>query len=101
MKRRTTGFLMAVVAVVTSVLVLLQSEKPRRFLQARFEQVRGVLPGPEQARRSAQHLATRVSHLARDAKGTTEQAVSKVKQTGSDLAEKAKQLTAVGKQDER
>ena len=101
MNRRITGLLMAVVAVGTSLIVLLRAEKPRRFLQARVAQVRGVLPGPEQARWSAQHLATRVSHLARDAKGTTEQAMNKVKQTGSDLAEKAKQLTAVGKHDGR
>ncbi len=101
MNRRITGLLMAVVAVGTSLIVLLRSEKPRRFLQARFEQVRGVLPGPEQVRGSAQQLATRVSHLASDAKGTTEQAMNKVKQTGSDLAEKAKQLTAVGNHDRR
>jgi hypothetical protein len=101
MNRRTTGLLMAVVAVGTSLIVLLRSEKPKRFLQERFEQVRGVLPGPEQVRRSAQQLATGVSHLARDAKGTTEQAMNKVKHTGSDLAEKAKQLTAVGNHDGR
>lgn len=101
MNRRIIGLLTAVVAVGTSLIVLLRSEKPRRFLQARFEQVRGVLPGPEQVRGSAQHLATRVTHLARDAKGTTEQAMDKVKQTGSDLAEKAKHLTAAGKQDGR
>ena len=101
MNRRITGLLMAVVAVGTSLVVLLRSEKPRRFLQARFEQVRGVLPRPEQVRGSAQHLATRVTHLASDAKGTTEQAMNKVKQTGSDLAEKAKQLTVVGKQNGR
>ncbi len=101
MNRRITGLLMAVVAVGTSVIVFLRAEKPRRFLHARFEQVRGVLPGPEQVRRSAQHLAARVSHLARDARGTTEQTMHKVKQTGSELAEKAKQLTAVGSQDGR
>ena len=101
MNRRITGLLVAVVAVGTSVIVLLRAEKPRRFLQARFEQVRGVLPGPEQVRRSTQHLATRVTHLASDAKGTTEQAMNKVKQTGSDLAEKAKQLTPVGNQNGR
>ena len=101
MNRRITGLLMAVVAVGTSLIVLLRAEKPRRFLQARVAQVRGVLPAPEQARRSAQHIVTRVSHLASDAKGTTEQAMNKVKQTGSDPAEKAKQLTAVGKQDGR
>src|SRR5260221_10831247 len=101
MNRRMTGLLMAVVAGGSSLIVLLRAEKPRRFLQARFEQVRGVLPGPEQAWRSDQHLATRVSHLASDAKGTAEEAMNKVKHTGSDLAEKAKQLTAVGKQDGR
>ncbi len=92
---------MAVVAVGTSLFVLLRSEKPKHFLQARLEQVRGVLPGPEQIWGSAQHLATHVTHLASDAKGTTEQAMNKVKQTGSDLAEKAKHLTVVGKQDGR
>ena len=101
MNRRITGLLMAVVAVGTSLIVLLRLEKPRRFLQARFEQVRGVLPGPEQVRESAEQLATRVSRLTSDAKGTTEQAMNKVKHTGSDLAEKAKQLTAVGNHDGR
>jgi hypothetical protein len=46
-------------------------------------------------------MAQRVSHLTDDAKGTTEQAMHKVKQTGSDLAEKAKQLTAVGNRNGR
>ena len=101
MNRRITGLLIAVVAVGTSLIVLLRAEKPRRFLQARFEQVRDVLPEPEQVRQSAQHMATRVSHLASNAKGTTEQAMSKVKYTGSDLAEKAKQLTLVGNQNGR
>ena len=96
MNRRITGLLVGVVAVVTSLIVLLRAEKPRRYLQARFEQVRGILPGPKRVRRSAQQIATRVSHLANDAKGTTEQAINKAKHTGSDLAEKAKQLTAVG-----
>lgn len=101
MNRKATGLLVAVVAVVTSLVVVLRAEKPRRYLQARFEQVRGALPEPRQIRRSAQHLATRVSHLTHDARGSTEQAIKKVKQTGSDLAEKAKQLTAVGSQDGR
>jgi hypothetical protein len=92
---------MAVVTVVTSLIVLLRAEKPRRFLQARVKQVRGALPGPEQVRQSAQQVATRVSHLASDAKGTTQQAMTKVKHTGTDLAEKAKQLTLVGNQNGR
>ncbi|HKF38086.1 MAG TPA: hypothetical protein VKB35_14420 [Ktedonobacteraceae bacterium] len=101
MNRKITGLLMAVVAVGTSLIVLLRAEKPRRFLQARVEQMRAALPEPQQARRSAHQVATRVSHLASDAKGTTGQAMNKVKQTGSDLAEKAKQLTLVGKQNGR
>jgi hypothetical protein len=100
MNRRTTGFLMAVVAVLTSLIVLLRVEKPRRFLQARFEQARGVLPGSKPARRSARRIATRVSHLASDVKGTTEQTLNKVRHAGSDLAEKAKQRVAVGSRDE-
>ena len=96
MNRRNTGFLMAVVAVLTSLVVLLRAEKPRRFLRARFEQVRGAFPGPKQTRRSAQHLATRVSHLGSSMKGTTEQAMNKVKHAGGEMAEKAKQLIPVG-----
>ena len=92
---------MAVVAVVTSMIVLLRAEKPRRFLQARVEQVRSALPGPQQVRQSARQVATRVSHLASNAKGTTQQAMNKAKDTGSDLAEKAKQLTPVGKRNGR
>ena len=101
MNRKIAGLLMAVVAVGTSLIVLLRAEKPRRFLQARIEQVRGALPEPEQVRQSAQQVATRVSHLAGGAKGTTQQAMDKVKQTGSDLAEKAKQLTPVGNRNGR
>src|SRR5260370_33726639 len=96
MNRRTTGLLVAVVAVVTSLIVLLRAEKPRRYLQARFEQVRGDLPEPEQVRRTAQQLATRVSHLANDAQGTTEQAFNKVRQSGRDRAEKAKKRDSRG-----
>lgn len=101
MNRKTTGFFMAVVAVLTSVIVLLRAEKPRRFLRARFEQARSVLPGPKQAQQSARHMATRVSHLASDVKGTSQQAMHKVKHAGGNLTEKAKQLMAVGSRDER
>jgi hypothetical protein len=101
MNYRTAGFLVGVVAVVASLIVLLFAEKPRRYLQARVSQVRGVLPEPEQVRQKAWQLAKNVSHLANDAKGTTEQAINKVKQTGSDLAEKAKQFTFVGSQNGR
>ncbi|HZU68526.1 MAG TPA: hypothetical protein VFA09_14715 [Ktedonobacteraceae bacterium] len=101
MNRKMIGLLMAVMAVGTSLIVLLRVEKSRRFLQARVEQVRGALPEPEQVRQSAQQVVTRVSQLTGDAKDTTQQAMNKVKQTGSDLAEKAKQLTPVGNQNGR
>ena len=100
MNRRVTGLLLGVgvgVGAVSSLVVLfLRGEKPRRFLQQRLQQLRGVLPEPEQVQQSAQQVATRVSQFASDAKDTTQQAMQKVKHTGSDLAEKAKQLTPVG-----
>lgn len=101
MNRRITGWLMAVAAVLTSLIVLLRAEKPRSFVQARFKQVRRALPGSKQVQESSQHLATRVSHVASNVKGTTEQAMNKVKHTSSDLAKKAKQLIPVGSRDER
>ena len=101
MNRRITGFLLAVAAVLTSLIVLLRAEKPRRFLQARVEQARHVLPKPKQAQESTQHLSTRVSHVAKDVKGTTAQAMSKVKHASSDLAKKAKQLVPASNRDER
>ena len=99
MNPKVTGLLIGVGAIgaLTGVVVLLlRGEQPRRFLRARFEQVRGALPEPEQVQQYAQQAAARVSQLAGTAKDTTQQAMTKVKQTGSDLGEKAKQLTPVG-----
>jgi len=102
MNRRITRLLLGVgvgVGIVTSLVVLfLRAEKPRRFVRQRFEQLRGVLPEPEQLQQSTQQVATRLSQLAGNAKDTTQQTMQKVKHAGSDLAEKAKQLTAVGNQ---
>ena len=98
MNRKTAGLLMGVVVgVVTSLVVLLRGERPRRFLLERFQQLRGALPKPEHVRQYVQQAATRVSQGAGHAKGTAQQAMKKVKQAGSDLGEKAKQLTPVGK----
>jgi hypothetical protein len=96
MNRRIAGFFVAVAAVLTSLVVLLRAEKPRRFLQTRFEQVRGALPRSKKARQ----MATHVSRLAGDVKGTAEQAVNKVKHSGGDLAEKARQLMPIGNRHE-
>lgn len=101
MNRRITGFLMAVAAVLTSLIVLLRAEKPRRFVQTRLAQARHVLPGPKQARKSSPHMATRVSHVASEVKGTAAQAMNKMKHAGGDWAKKTKQLIPVGSRDER
>jgi gas vesicle protein len=105
MNRRIIGLLMGVgvgVGTVTSLVILfLRGEKPRRFVRERFQQMRGVLPEPAQIQQSTQQVAARVSQLAGNAKDTTQQAMQKVKHAGSDLGEKAKQLTPVGKQNER
>ena len=103
MNRRVTGLLIGVgVGALTGlVILLLRGEKPRRFLQARLQQVRGALPQSEQVQQSAKQVAARVSQLTGNAKDTTQQAMQKVKHAGSDLAEKAKQLTPVGNQNGR
>lgn len=98
MNRRVIGLLIGVGAgAVTGIVVLLlRGEKPRRFMRERFEQVRGALPEPEQVQQYARQAAARVSQLTGNAKNTTQQVMQKVKNTGSDLGEKAKQLTPVG-----
>ena len=98
MNRKVLGLLIGVgVGAVTSLTVLfLRTEKPRRFLRKRFQQVRGALPEPAQMQQYAQQAAVRVSQVAGNAKDTTQQAMKKVKDAGSDLGEKVKQLTSVG-----
>lgn len=85
------------IGTVTSLIVLfLRVEKPRRFVRERFKQLRSTLPEPAQVQQYARQAATRVTQVAGTAKGTTQQAMKKVKDTGSDLGEKIKQLTPVG-----
>jgi hypothetical protein len=98
MNPKVTGLLIGVGAIGALIggVVLLRGEQPRRFMRERFEQVRGALPEPEHVQQYAQQAAARVAQLAGTAKDTTQQAMTKVKQTGSDLGEKAKQLTPVG-----
>ena len=98
MNRKVLGLLIGVgVAAVSSLTVLfLRTEKPRRFLRQRFQQVRGTLPEPAQMQKYAQQASVRVSQAAGNAKDTTRQAMKRVKDAGSDLGEKVKQLTSVG-----
>ncbi len=100
MNRLVKGLLIGVgVAVVSSLIILLLSrDKQRRFLQERFEQVRGALPEREQVQQYAQQATTHVSQFAGNVKDTALQTMGKVKQAGNDLAEKAKQLTPVSNQ---
>ena len=92
------GLLIAVGVSAVSILIviLLGGEKPRRFLQERFQQVRGALPEPEQVQQYAQQATTRVSQFAGNAKGTVQQTMKKMTRSGTDLGEKVKQLTSVG-----
>ena len=83
-------------AVSILVVILLGREKPRRYMQDRFEQVRGALPEREQVQQYAQQATTRVSNLAENARGTMQQTVNKMKRTSTDLGQKAGQLTPVG-----
>jgi gas vesicle protein len=96
MNHRVAGLLIGVAIVTSLVVLLLRGEKPKRFLKERFQQLRGTLPEPEQVQQYAQQAATRVSQFAGNAKDTTQQAMYKVKHAGSDLSEKAKQLSPVG-----
>jgi gas vesicle protein len=98
MNRKVTGLLVGVgIGAVTSLIILfLRAEKPRRFLGQRFQQLRSALPEPAQVQQYARQAATRAAQVAGNAKDTTQQAMKKVKDTGSDLGEKIKQLTPVG-----
>ncbi|MFL5589330.1 MAG: hypothetical protein ACJ8DI_17005 [Ktedonobacteraceae bacterium] len=88
------GFGVSIASIL--VILILSAEKPRRFLQERVQQVQGALPEREQVQQYAQQAATRVSQLAGSAKGTVQQTMKKVKRSGSDLEEKAEQLSPVG-----
>lgn len=98
MNRKVLGLLIgAGVGTVTSLTVLfLRTEKPRRFLRKRFQQVRGALPQPAQIQQLARQATGRVSLAAGNARDTGKQTMKRVKDVGSDLGEKVKQLTSVG-----
>ena len=99
MNRKVMGLLVGVgvgIGTVTSLIVLfLRGEKPRRFMRNRFKRLRRALPKPAQVQHYAQQATARVAQLAGSAKDTTQQAMKKVKDTGSDLGEKIKHLTPV------
>ena len=98
MNRKVLGLLIGVgVGTVTGLTVLfLRKEKPRRFLRKRFQQVRDALPEPAQFQRYARQASGRLSKVTGNAKDTTRHTVKRVKDAGSDLGEKVKQLTSVG-----
>jgi hypothetical protein len=98
MNRKVLGLLSGVgVGVVSSLTILfLRTEQPRRFLRERVQQMRGALPEPAQFQQYARQASARVSQATGNAKDTTRHAMKRVKDAGSDLGEKVKQLTSVG-----
>ena len=98
MNRKVLGLLIgAGVGAVSGLTVLfLRTEKPRRFLRERFQQVRSALPQPAQIQQLARKATGRVSQAAGNARDTSKQAMKRAKDAGSDLGEKVKQLTSVG-----
>ena len=98
MNRKVLGLLIGAGtgAVAGLTVLFLRTEKPRRFLRKRFQQVRSALPQPAQIKRYARKASVRVSRAVGNVKGTGKQAMKKAKDAGSDLGEKVKQLTSVG-----
>jgi len=88
--------MMTVVAVGTSVVVLLRAEKPRRAVRARVEQARGVLSRFRWRGRLAPHITLPISRTSRDAKDMTARARQKAAQMRRLVGERARQLTGVG-----
>ena len=98
MNRKVLGLLIGVgVAAVSGLTVLfLRTEKPRRFLRKSVKQLRSALPEPAQMRRYARQTSRSLSKVTDNAKDTTRHTMKRVKDAGSDLGEKVKQLTSVG-----
>ena len=89
MNRVITRLLIGIGAgVVTgSVVLLMRGEKTQRFVRQRWQQLRSALPEPEHVQRYAQQVAGRVSQAASDVRDTAQQAVKKVRNARSDLAQ--------------
>lgn len=98
MKRWVTGALIGagVGIVCGGAILLLGGEKPRHFLQVRYQQVRGALPEREQVQQYARQATTRLSRFAGSAKSTAQQAVQKVSRAGSEAGGKVEQLAPAG-----
>ena len=79
MNRWVKGLLIGVGVGVICILVvlLLKSEKQRRFMQERYQQLRGALPEREQVMQYGREAATRVSQFAGNAKGTVQQTIKR------------------------
>ncbi len=98
MNRVVTGLLMGVGVGTGLVVLLLRGKKTQRFLRERWQQLRSALPEPEHVGQYAQHVADRVSHAARNEKGSAQRVVKKVRVARSDLGDVAQQTSAAIKQ---
>ncbi len=65
----------------------MRGEDMRRLVRERFEDMRGSLPENEQLKQAGQQFAAGVSQKASQLKDYSQQAASKLKDTGSNLAQ--------------
>src|SRR5258708_19445392 len=101
MNRFVTGLLIGVGVVAGLIVLLMRGNKTQSFLRERLQQVRGTLPEPEHVQQYAQQVADRVSQAAGDVKDTAQQARKKLKNIGSNLADKPKRLTPLSHRTKR
>ena len=98
MNRVVTGLLIGVGVVTGLVVLLTRGRKTQRFLRARWQQLRSALPEPGHVGQYAQHVADRLSQATSEVKGTTQQAMKRVRGAGGDLGDVAEQTSAKIKQ---
>ena len=98
MNRVVTGLLIGVGVVSGLVVLLMRGKKTQRFLRERWQQLRSALPEPERVQQYAQQVADRLSHAARNEKGSELRAVKKVRVARSELGDLAQQTSAARKQ---
>ena len=98
MNRVVIGLLIGVGVVSGLAVLLLRGEKTQRFLRERWQQLRRTLPEPEHVQQYARHVADRLSHATSEVKGTTQQAMKRVRVAGGNLGDVAQQTSATIKQ---
>jgi hypothetical protein len=85
-----------VAAACSAVAFLLGSEKQRRLLQERYQQLSGALPEREQVQQYARQATARVSQIAGSAKDVVRQKINRGRPAGSERGDNVKQLAPTG-----